>query len=134
EYIVSEKLFRTLPEAERRFWHPHNGEILSGQLVAPGIPSVAEHALMKDKMNSYGKTWHLWNTGMTGHPGDALPLGPAALAWSFNRDGEIAPGLVERRDRRLGTDTARTREARRDLRTLAKPQTGVDALEGMFGR
>src|SRR5690606_5279909 len=41
EYIVSEKLFRTLPEAERRFWHPHNGEILSGQLVAPGIPSVA---------------------------------------------------------------------------------------------
>lgn len=134
EYIISEKLFQTLPVDERRFWHPHNAEILSGQLVAPGIPSVAEHALMKDKMNSYGKTWHVWHTGMHGHPGDALPLGPAALAWSFNRDGEALPGLVERRDQRLGVDTARTREARRDLRPLAKPQSGVDALKGAFGR
>ena len=134
EYIISEKLFQTLPEEERRFWHPHNAEILSGQLVAPGIPSVAEHALMKDKMNSYGKTWHVWNTGMSGHPGDALPLGPAELAWSFNRDGEATPGLVEGRDRALGVDTARTREAREDLRALARPQFGVDALKGAFGR
>lgn len=42
EYIISEKLYATLPEAERRYWHPHNGEILSGQLVAPGIPDAAE--------------------------------------------------------------------------------------------
>ncbi len=98
EYIISEKLFATLPEAERRYWHPHNGEILSGQLIAPGIPQVAEHALMKDKMNSYGKTWHVWNTGMSGAAGDKLPFGEPMLAWSFNRDGEAAPGLVEQRD------------------------------------
>ncbi len=30
EYIISEKVFATLPEAERKYWHPHNGEILSG--------------------------------------------------------------------------------------------------------
>jgi hypothetical protein len=76
EYIISEKLFNTLPQEERRFWHPHNGEILSGQLVAPGIPDAAEHALMKKKMNSYGKTWHVWNTGANGKEGDSLPLGP----------------------------------------------------------
>ena len=37
EYIISERLFETLPEAEQPYWHPHNGEILSGQLVAPGL-------------------------------------------------------------------------------------------------
>lgn len=134
EYIISEKLFSTLPAAERRYWHPHNGEILSGQLVAPGIPEVAEHALMKQKINSYGKTWHTWNTGRGGHDGDRLPLGPPMLAWSFNRDGEIDPALLESRDRTLGIDTPAKRRARADLRPLAHPQQGVDALKGKFGR
>src|SRR6187551_2252383 len=42
EYIISEKLFVGLPEEEKQYWHPHNGEILSGQLVAPHIPDAAE--------------------------------------------------------------------------------------------
>ncbi|HWL28584.1 MAG TPA: DUF1264 domain-containing protein, partial [Burkholderiaceae bacterium] len=50
EYIISEKAFDSLPQEERQYWHPHNGEILSGQLVAPGIPEVAEKTLMKQKM------------------------------------------------------------------------------------
>jgi hypothetical protein len=134
EYIISEKLFTTLPEEERRFWHPHNGEILSGQLVAPGIPDAAEHALMKKKMNSYGKTWHVWNTGANGKTGDSLPLGPAMLAWSFNRDGEMLPNLQEERDTRMKIDTAGKRRKRADLRQLARPQSGVDDLKGKFGR
>jgi hypothetical protein len=134
EYIISEKLFATLPEDERRFWHPHNGEILSGQLVAPGIPDAAEHALMKNKMNSYGKTWHVWNTGANGKAGDALPLGPAMLAWSFNRDGEMLPNLEDARDTRMKIHTGDKRKQRADLRPLAKPQSGVDDLKGKFGR
>lgn len=134
EYIISEKLFNTLPQAERKFWHPHNGEILSGQLVAPGIPEPAEHALMKKKMNSYGKTWHVWNTGHQGAPGDKMPLGEPMLAWSFNRDGEAMPGLVESRDKRMDIDSAKTRKQRSDLRSVAKPQSGVDDLKGKFGR
>ena len=134
EYIVSAKLFATLPDEERQFWHPHNGEILSGQLAAPGIPDAAEKALMKDKMNSYGKTWHVWNTGAHGQAGDRLPLGPARLAWSFNRDGEARPGLVEQRDRRLDIDSAVKRRERAELQPLARPQSGVDALHGSFPR
>jgi hypothetical protein len=134
EYIISEKVFNTLPAAERSFWHPHNGEILSGQLVAPGLPDAAEHALMKQKMNSYGKTWHVWNTGRPGQPGDKLPLGDAALAWSFSRDGELMPGMLEQRDSQLGVSTADKRRNRQDLRALARPQSGVDALKGKFGR
>ncbi len=134
EYIISEKLFATLPAAERRYWHPHNGEILSGQLVAPGLPGAAEHALMKTKMNSYGKTWHLWNTGYNGKRGDALPLGAPRLAWSFNRDGEILPNLQEERDTRLKLRTPEKRKERADLRALARPQSGVDDLKGRFQR
>lgn len=132
EYIISEKLFETLPDDERRYWHPHNAEILSGQLVAPGIPAVAEKALMKDKMNSYGKTWHVWNSGTMGQAGDRLPLGPPMLAWSFNRDGEAKPGLVEQRDRRMNIDSAEKRRQRADLQPLAKPQSGVDDLKAAF--
>ncbi|MEK0084927.1 OBAP family protein [Geminicoccaceae bacterium SYSU G07066] len=133
EYIVSERLFRRLPAAERRYWHPHNGEILSGQLVAPGLPEPAEKALMRTKINSYGKTWHTWDT-MQDRGGEHLPLGPPELAWSFDRDGEVRPGLVEARDRRLGIDTAAKRASRQDLLPLARPQAGVDALKGRFGR
>lgn len=134
EYIISEKLYDTLPEAERKYWHPHNGEILSGQLVAPGIPKAAETSLMKQKMNSYGKTWHFWNTGIEGQAGDKLPLGDPMLAWSFNRDGEILPEMLEKRDKAMDVDTAQTRRDRAELRALANPQGGVDALKGAFGR
>lgn len=134
EYIISEKLLESLPRHERQYWHPHNGEILSGQLVAPGIPQLAEKALMKKKMNSYGKTWHVWNTGHGGRAGDSLPLGEPRLAWSFNRDGEILPALVQRRDQNMHIDTAHLRKNRADLQQYARPQQGVDALKGKFGR
>lgn len=134
EYIISEKIFDSLPAEEKKYWHPHNGEILSGQLVAPGIPKIAEKSLMKSKMNSYGKTWHVWNTGHEGHAPDKLPLGEPMLAWSFNRDGEAMPGLVEKRDKTMDLNSAQTREDRADLQSIAKPQSGVDDLKGKFGR
>lgn len=134
EYIISEKLFESLPEEEKKYWHPHNGEILSGQLLAPGIPEVAEKSLMKSKMNSYGKTWHVWNTGHEGQAADKLPLGDPMLAWSFNRDGEAKPGLVDKRDKKMGLNSTQTRKDRADLRQMARPQSGVDDLKGKFGR
>jgi hypothetical protein len=132
EYIISEKLFEGLPEEEKAYWHPHNYEIFSGQLVAPGIPSGAEKALMKDKVNSYGKTWHVWHTGSPGRAAHPLPTGPAMLAWSFNRDGEAQPGLAEERDRKMGIDSQKKRTQRADLAALARPQRGVDDLKAAF--
>jgi hypothetical protein len=134
EYIISEKLYASLPAGERQYWHPHNGEILSGLLVAPGLPQAAEHALMKKKINSYGKTWHLWNTGANGKPGDSLPLGAPMLAWSFSRDGELLPSMLEERDTRMKVHAGTKRKQRADLKPLARPQAGVDALNGRFDR
>lgn len=132
EYIVSERIFEDLPAEERVYWHPHNGEILSGQLIAPRIPGSAEKALMRSKMNSYGKTWHTWHTRDGLRPGDALPRGPAMLAWSFNRVGEALPGLVASRDRRMRVDSQALARKRSDLVPLARPQEGVDALRAHF--
>lgn len=129
EYIISARLYDQLPAAERDSWHPHDYEILSGQLQAPGLPPAAELALMKSKMNSYGKTWHVWSTGQMG---DTLPLGPAMLAWSFNANGELPARFVQERDRAMRTDTERDRQDRQSLVPLAEPQHGVDRLEDAF--
>lgn len=132
EYIISEKLFESLPDEEKQYWHPHNYEILSGQLMAPGLPVIAEMELMESKMNSYGKTWHVWSTRTAGQEGDRFPLGEALLAWSFNRDGEARPGLTEARDERMEMDTEETRRKRQKLIPMANPQSGADVLKGAF--
>jgi Protein of unknown function (DUF1264) len=132
EYIVSESTYNSFPAGEKAYWHPHNFEILSGQLRLPGLPDIAEKEALKGKMNSYGKTWHTWMTGMHDGNNDPLPFGPPHLQWSLNRDGEAVPGMVEARDTRMGLDSATAREDRQDLVALAKPQGGVDAMDGMF--
>jgi len=133
EYVVSERLFDQLPADEKKFWHPHDYEILAGQLIAPGMQESEEKALMKKLINSYGKTWHLWNTGYFGRPrGDSVPLGVPTLAWSFNADGEAPAQMVHDRDQRFGISTEQRRTDRADLRSLAQPQEGVNDLAPFF--
>jgi hypothetical protein len=133
EYIVSERLFSTLPAEERSLWHPHNYEILGGDLIAPGLPEAAEHAFLRLLVNSYGKTWHTWHTGRHDQePGDTLPLGQPMLMWSFNRDGEADPALERSRNERFGVDKEAKRRHRADLVELARPQSGVDVLRDAF--
>jgi hypothetical protein len=133
EYIVSERLFGTLPAEERGYWHPHNFEILSGQLVAPGLPDAAEKAFLRRLVNSYGKTWHTWHTGRhDGEPGDPLPMGDPMLMWSFNREGECDESITTDRNSAMGIDVGKKRAQRQDLAGLAHPQEGVDFLKDAF--
>lgn len=133
EYIVSGSLFASLPEGERDYWHPHNYEILSGQLVAPGLPDMAEKAFLKQLMNSYGKTWHTWHTGRhDGQPGMSLPMGEPKLMWSFNRDGECDESLKRSRDEAMGIDVDKKHDERQSFVRLAHPQHGVDTMKDDF--
>ena len=132
EYIISEALYEKLPADERTYWHPHNYEILSGQLQMPGLPDAAADAALRRKMNSYGKTWHFWKTGVYDQPADDMPLGPAHLAWSFNHDGEAIPGMVDVRDERMGLNTAEERRDRAEWVADARPQGGVAAMDEAF--
>ncbi|MFE1751857.1 OBAP family protein [Streptomyces anandii] len=133
EYIVSSDLFDTLPDQEKSYWHPHNFELLSGQLAAPGLPEAAEKAFFRLLVNSYGKTWHTWHTsGHDGRPGMDLPYGDPKLMWSFNRDGECDDALRRDRDRAMGLDTDAKRADRQSFLELARPQWGVNDMKDDF--
>lgn len=124
EYIITEKLFRTLSEEERKLWHSHAYEVKSGTLIAPGIPLIAEHELMKKLVSTYGKTIHTWHTDQQRD----LPLGSPMLMMGFTRDGQLRKELVEARDKRFNVSTAKTRMNRQDIRQPT-PVAGANAWE-----
>lgn len=134
EYIISERLFNELSPEEQAYWHPHNFEILSGELIAPGLPEAAEKEMLKFLVNSYGKTWHTWMTSNRNQvkEGDALPLGEPHLMWSFNRFHELDDAMREGRNQAFDVDTREKMEQRKDLASSAHPQRGVDALKDAF--
>ncbi|RDA91338.1 hypothetical protein CP533_0019 [Ophiocordyceps camponoti-saundersi (nom. inval.)] len=117
EYMITRRIYETLPREERRLWHSHVYEVKSGMLVMPNdnVPTkaweLAETREMRQIVTLYGKAYHLWQTDR----GDALPLGEPKLMTSFIADGQLDWGEVERRDERLGTDYRVKREMRRDI-------------------
>ncbi|KPB51697.1 Uncharacterized protein AC511_4931 [Pseudomonas coronafaciens pv. oryzae] len=122
EYIISKRLFTQLPPAEKALWHSHVHEVKSGQLIAPGIPAPAEHALMEKLVNTYGKTWHTWHTDLD----KTLPLGVPQLMMGFTSDGQIKPALVQQRDSRFGVNSEEEKKSRADIPTPAV-DAGADA-------
>lgn len=110
EYIVSEERFRSLPDEEKRLWHSHHYEVKSGQLIAPGIPEVAEHAYFKDLVSTYGKTFHTWQIDR-----DDFPYGIPQLMMGFTQDGQANESMLDERDRRSGISWKRRRQDRADI-------------------
>eukprot|EP00762_Andalucia_godoyi_P008858 ANDGO_01192.mRNA.1 Oil body-associated protein 1A len=94
EYIISERLFATLPPAEQQLWHSHSYEVSSGILVGNDLPETAETAVMSRLASTYGKTFHTWQV----QRGDTLPLGLPRLMQSFTADGQVQQELLAQRD------------------------------------
>lgn len=113
EYIVSEKLFKTLPEEEKKLWHSHHYEVKSGELVAPGIPDPAETRLMEKLVSTYGKTIHTWHTDQQRN----LPVGSPMIMMGFTKDGQLKPELVQARDQRFKISTQEKRQKRAHIKT-----------------
>ncbi|AUX92852.1 OBAP family protein [Mixta gaviniae] len=111
EYIISERLFKTLPPEEKKLWHSHSYEVKSGTLVAPGLPDTADKALMTKLVNTYGKTWHTWHTDRD----KTLPFGIPALMMGFTADGQLDQRLLKDRDARFGIDSRKMRQERADI-------------------
>jgi hypothetical protein len=123
EYIISEDRFRQLPEDEKRLWHSHHYEVKSGELVAPGIPEMAEHTYFADLVSTYGKTFH---TGQIDR--DDFPYGIPQLMMGFTEDGQIDETLLADRDRRFGIDWRRKRQNRADI-PMPKLVPGANSWE-----
>lgn len=124
EYIISEKLFKTLPEEEKKLWHSHVYEVKSGQLIAPGLPELAENELMEEIVSTYGKIFHTWHTNM----GDELPYGIPELMMGFTKDGQLNDTLLKHRDEAFNISTAEKKEQRKDIPSPAI-QPGANAWE-----
>ncbi|RJE24712.1 DUF1264 domain protein, partial [Aspergillus sclerotialis] len=92
EYMISPRLFMTLPPDERKLWHTHEFEVKSGMLIMPtppGVPNaaweVAETSEMRDLIPNYGKTYHFWQVDR----GDPVPMGAPELMGSFTSDEKV---------------------------------------------
>ena len=124
EYIVARALFEKLPAEEQRLWHSHVHEVRSGQLIAPGIPEIAEHEFMEKIAGTYWKTWHTWHTDQQ----KELPLGTPMLMMGFTQDGQANEQLVAERDKRFGVSSVENRKKRADI-NYPPIDAGADAWQ-----
>lgn len=127
EYIIDEKTFASLPAAERKLWHSHVYEVTSGALVAPGMTEAEETEFFKTAISTYGKTWHTWDMSANA----SVPVGRPQLMMAFTKDGVLKSDSVQRRDRQLGTNTAKLRARRaKAITSVPKIVSGADTGEG----
>lgn len=116
--MISARLYKTLPEEERKLWHSHIYEVKSGMLIMPStslVPSAAwdtaEMKEMEEVVGLYGKTYHFWQVDR----GDKLPMGQPILMMSFTGEETVNQKTKEAwadRDKRFGVDSAKKREQR----------------------
>lgn len=95
EYVISGEAYRGLPTGEKRYWHPHDGEVDSGMLALPGLAAADEKAILAKLRSTWGKTWHVWDP-----PGQAFPLGEPQLMWAVDpakRNAETGAAMQRRR-------------------------------------
>lgn len=111
EYIISERLFKSLPDEEKKLWHSHHYEVKSGTLIAPGIPDAVEHELMEKLVSTYGKTIHTWHTDQQRE----LPVGSPMIMMGFTKDGQLNKDLLTARDERLEISTVEKKKKRKDI-------------------
>ncbi|RFS17534.1 OBAP family protein [Emticicia sp. C21] len=122
EYIITEKLFKTLSTEEKKLWHSHHHEVKSGSLIAPGIPELAEHELMEKLVSTYGKTIHTWHTDQQ----RTLPLGAPMIMMGFTKDGQLHQELLADRDKRFHISTEEKKNNRKDIpMTIVDPQANA---------
>lgn len=124
EYIISADRFRALPPEEKRLWHSHHYEVKSGELVAPGIPELAERGYFHDLVTTYGKTFHTWQVDR-----DNFPLGIPQLMMGFTEDGQLNEAMLQARDRRYRISSAARRLSRRDI-PMPEVVEGANSWQG----
>jgi hypothetical protein len=129
EYIITDRLYRGLPEGEKKYWHPHTYEVLSGGLVAPGMDAESEMKFMKALLTTWGKTWHTWPD-----PATPVPLGEPLLVWAVTADGQLDESLVTHRDREFDIDSAKIREKRLEEIGLEIPKVSQPRSMDDVGR
>jgi hypothetical protein len=129
EYIITDRLYRELPEEEKKYWHPHTYEVLAGGLIAPEMTPDEEMTFMKGLLTTWGKTWHTWPD-----PTSDLPLGEPLLMWALTGDHQSDAKVFARRDEQFGVSTAKISERRVEAFGLELPQVSSPKSVDQVGR
>ncbi|XP_051125519.1 oil body-associated protein 2A-like [Andrographis paniculata] len=110
EYIISDRVFETLPTEEQKLWHSHGYEIKSGMWMNPRVPEMIEKGEVQELARSYGKFWCTWQVDR----GDRLPMGaPALMVSPQDVDaGKVKPELIKQRDQKYNVSSEDLRKAR----------------------
>lgn len=127
EYIVSNETYQSLPDDEKKYWHPHAYEIVSGQLIVPDLPDMGDKALA-GFLESWGKTFHTWPD-----PETEIPMGEPLLMWSAGADGQISKEAIGKRDKQFDISTDKLRE-RRKMYGYQVPKVDVPGSIDELGR
>jgi hypothetical protein len=122
EYIIPDKVYRSLPDEEKKYYHPHSYEVISGLLIAPEMDKEAEKALMTALVTTWGKTWHTWPD-----PSTKLPMGEPLLMWAATKDGHVPDDRLAQRDKAFGIRTPDIRKAR----SFLGPVPQIDAPQSL---
>lgn len=76
EYLVSDRIYKTMPAEEKGFWHDHKYEVDAGLLKSLTQTGDDEKKTLANVRPLWGKVFHTWTTGAT------YPMGPPQLFWS----------------------------------------------------
>jgi hypothetical protein len=120
KYIISETLFNTLPEEEKKYWHSNMYAMHNGITSFPDLTLEEEKVIMDRAMHSYGKSIYTWgNTD--------LPLGPPMVMMAPIADDQADMEMVNAADDEAGGTTVEERkEARKDVE-MPEKALGADA-------
>lgn len=129
EYIVSDRVYRTLDDNEKKYWHPHTYEVLAGGLIAPSMTAEDELKFMRAIIHTWGKTWHTWPD-----PKTPVPLGEPLLMWALMADGQEDPKVIAERDKQFDVNTAKIREKRLEAFGLEVPKVSLPKDINTIGR
>jgi Protein of unknown function (DUF1264) len=129
EYIVSDAIYRRLPDEEKKYWHPHTYEVLAGGLIAPSMKPDEELAFMKALLTTWGKTWHTWPD-----PSTPVPMGEPLLMWAVTGDGQIDQRVLAARDKEFQVEAAKIRAGRCDAIGWEVPKVSQPRSIDQIGR
>jgi hypothetical protein len=129
EYIVSDRIYRELPDAEKKYWHPHTYEVLAGGLIAPSMKPEDENTFMKALLTTWGKTWHTWPD-----PSTPVPMGEPLLMWAVTGDGQLADEVIAARDKQFKVNGAEIREKRCQAIGYEVPKVSLPRSIDQIGR
>jgi hypothetical protein len=75
--VITDKLFRTLPASEQKYWHAHDSEVDESLLILPGLKEEEQKSILSSLRTTHGKTWQVWP-----NLNDAVPIGEPVLMWN----------------------------------------------------